>query len=126
MSLVFFFFNDTATTEIYTLSLHDALPIYSAAIVLWDANGTPTRATGRGLLQLTVPPGGYDLGLDVDSAGGLGRIRRDVTGQWFSPLRLEPSSLALAPLDRNTPLPDRETTLRGTPAHLSHPPPHPP
>src|SRR2546430_479232 len=27
--LVFFFFNDTATTEIYTLSLHDALPISS-------------------------------------------------------------------------------------------------
>src|SRR5258708_18102823 len=27
MSAVFFFFNDTATTEIYTLSLHDALPI---------------------------------------------------------------------------------------------------
>src|SRR5256885_5261425 len=26
-SIVFFFFNDTATTEIYTLSLHDALPI---------------------------------------------------------------------------------------------------
>src|SRR3989449_3379720 len=25
---MFFFFNDTATTEIYTLSLHDALPIY--------------------------------------------------------------------------------------------------
>src|SRR5215510_7604944 len=28
-SLFFFFFNDTATTEIYTLSLHDALPIYA-------------------------------------------------------------------------------------------------
>src|SRR6266705_4506107 len=27
-SLYFFFFNDTATTEIYTLSLHDALPIW--------------------------------------------------------------------------------------------------
>src|SRR3712207_7419155 len=27
---VFFFFNDTATTEIYTLSLHDALPIYGS------------------------------------------------------------------------------------------------
>src|SRR3712207_7658253 len=26
--LLFFFFNDTATTEIYTLSLHDALPIW--------------------------------------------------------------------------------------------------
>src|SRR3712207_7701483 len=29
MSLNCFFFNDTATTEIYTLSLHDALPIFS-------------------------------------------------------------------------------------------------
>src|SRR3712207_7952403 len=28
MSSSFFFFNDTATTEIYTLSLHDALPIF--------------------------------------------------------------------------------------------------
>src|SRR2546430_5986042 len=27
LSTIFFFFNDTATTEIYTLSLHDALPI---------------------------------------------------------------------------------------------------
>src|SRR6266487_6870369 len=27
LTAVFFFFNDTATTEIYTLSLHDALPI---------------------------------------------------------------------------------------------------
>src|ERR1039457_7059313 len=29
----FFFFNDTATTEIYTLSLHDALPIYCTSIL---------------------------------------------------------------------------------------------
>src|ERR1051326_7964100 len=29
---LFFFFNDTATTEIYTLSLHDALPIYQVDI----------------------------------------------------------------------------------------------
>src|SRR6266850_6176723 len=28
----FFFFNDTATTEIYTLSLHDALPIFEAVL----------------------------------------------------------------------------------------------
>src|SRR6266478_9093739 len=28
----YFFFNDTATTEIYTLSLHDALPIHSAVM----------------------------------------------------------------------------------------------
>src|SRR5258708_20270049 len=31
LSLCIFFFNDTATTEIYTLSLHDALPISSTA-----------------------------------------------------------------------------------------------
>src|SRR5437773_12187141 len=36
--LLFFFFNDTPTTEIYTLSLHDALPI-------WVTSGS--RATGR-------------------------------------------------------------------------------
>src|SRR3712207_7717282 len=30
----FFFFNDTATTEIYTLSLHDALPILDARVCL--------------------------------------------------------------------------------------------
>src|SRR2546426_5060506 len=37
----FFFFNDTATTEIYTLSLHDALPISQAC-------GRPSRpGTGR-------------------------------------------------------------------------------
>src|SRR5471032_3645935 len=31
LSRFFFFFNDTATTEIYTLSLHDALPISSCS-----------------------------------------------------------------------------------------------
>src|SRR5882762_6752263 len=30
----FFFFNDTATTEIYTLSLHDALPIFASLAVI--------------------------------------------------------------------------------------------
>jgi len=29
----FFFFNDTATTEIYTLSLHDALPICNIGVI---------------------------------------------------------------------------------------------
>src|SRR3712207_8553257 len=32
-SCAFFFFNDTATTEIYTLSLHDALPIFNFKVV---------------------------------------------------------------------------------------------
>src|SRR3712207_7500219 len=33
MFVFLFFFNDTATTEIYTLSLHDALPIYEVGLV---------------------------------------------------------------------------------------------
>src|SRR4051794_41740065 len=37
--LFFFFFNDTATTEIYTLSLHDALPIYETAGQGFDHRG---------------------------------------------------------------------------------------
>ena len=44
----FFFFNDTATTEIYTLSLHDALPIYNAgsgAVFLLTTMDIPTTNT---------------------------------------------------------------------------------
>src|SRR2546422_552677 len=46
----FFFFNDTATTEIYTLSLHDALPI--------SFTGTPTGSatTGTGNVVLATSP----------------------------------------------------------------------
>src|SRR5438874_12735842 len=43
---IFFFFNDTATTEIYTLSLHDALPISS------PATSTPSRKKRKS----TSPP----------------------------------------------------------------------
>src|SRR2546430_3853259 len=39
--LLFFFFNDTATTEIYTLSLHDALPIYATPSPIADTCGPP-------------------------------------------------------------------------------------
>src|SRR2546427_9243386 len=41
--LVFFFFNDTATTEIYTLSLHDALPIWSPGARLLAKTCPATR-----------------------------------------------------------------------------------
>src|SRR5258708_29754786 len=42
----FFFFNDTATTEIYTLSLHDALPIYPAIAVVHNNLGTVLKDRG--------------------------------------------------------------------------------
>src|SRR5260370_4077472 len=43
--ILFFFFNDTATTEIYTLSLHDALPI-SELIKIEPPEGNATRRIG--------------------------------------------------------------------------------
>src|SRR2546427_4987546 len=51
ISFFFFFFNDTATTEIYTLSLHDALPILRDAFsdVFLDLFA---RARRRRLLKL--------------------------------------------------------------------------
>src|ERR1022692_2324126 len=44
--IFFFFFNDTATTEIYTLSLHDALPISSTRRAGWREREI-ARAPGR-------------------------------------------------------------------------------
>src|SRR5256885_13230245 len=41
----FFFFNDTATTEIYTLPLHDALPISGALLAPEPAGGMPLSWT---------------------------------------------------------------------------------
>src|SRR3712207_9166651 len=41
--LLFFFFNDTATTEIYTLSLHDALPIFDTGGPVSGHAGRPRR-----------------------------------------------------------------------------------
>jgi len=90
----------------------------SAAAVLWDATGTPHRAAGAGLLRITTAPGRYDLGLDVDSAGALGRIRLAAAVPRFAPLRLGLSSLALAPFERGARVPDRESALRGMPADL--------
>src|SRR5256886_8152268 len=52
---LFFFFNDTATTEIYTLSLHDALPIYHQR---WVPRGVHPgeRRAGFGCFGLEVVP----------------------------------------------------------------------
>src|SRR2546425_13330485 len=48
MSLFFFFFNDTATTEIYTLSLHDALPIWApSGLSLFRRNRIITEKARR-------------------------------------------------------------------------------
>src|SRR5688572_17232685 len=55
----FFFFNDTATTEIYTLSLHDALPIYVVAAILVDL-----VEVGRDLVARRGLPGQATKGVE--------------------------------------------------------------
>src|SRR2546427_2215237 len=59
---IFFFFNDTATTEIYTLSLHDALPICWRNWLAWlgrsASSSTSTRVFTRRarLVSLSIQP----------------------------------------------------------------------
>src|SRR3712207_7349319 len=64
---MFFFFNDTATTEIYTLSLHDALPISSSPRIgcclsraPWrrrcSSSGASWRTRGAGTPRATSSP----------------------------------------------------------------------
>src|SRR2546427_1107611 len=51
-SFLFFFFNDTATTEIYTLSLHDALPIFMP-VGVWTVYGTDQAARTAFIADMT-------------------------------------------------------------------------
>src|SRR5438477_12464007 len=64
----FFFFNDSATTEIYTLSLHDALPISS-----YDADNRPLL-----VMRSNLWASGYDVdGTDQTSLGQFsGRVQQ--------------------------------------------------
>src|SRR2546426_5143395 len=92
---VFFFFNDTATTEIYTLSLHDALPIsrfprrVNAGYVqivtrthirlrVWERGAGETLACGTGACAAVVAgirEGLLDDSVRVDTRGGRLTIR---------------------------------------------------
>src|SRR3712207_8674707 len=73
----FFFFNDTATTEIYTLSLHDALPILARAIRIvalgQDGHVADAAAVEARRLQ------GYGRGRDLQRRGIHGRRDRKST-----------------------------------------------
>src|SRR3712207_8850145 len=58
MSCLFFFFNDTATTEIYTLSLHDALPISArtAMVMVCRTHGNCAMGSTRRAASATMAP----------------------------------------------------------------------
>src|SRR5256884_9936458 len=83
--LVFFFFNDTATTEIYTLSLHDALPILSLSRRADLLNGIEIRDWKRVWESVTLP--------DLFLLGGkyLDRFKTDL---WNSPVTIALRSIA--------------------------------
>src|SRR2546429_583740 len=58
VSFFFFFFNDTATTEIYTLSLHDALPI--------SVDGDVVGERAKIIIEKVVTEFGREVGLGVE------------------------------------------------------------
>src|SRR3712207_6858638 len=90
--MIVFFFNDTATTEIYTLSLHDALPICCRFIV------RHSRSSRR---RVRLVPG---LEFDTDH-----------------PPALESSSVSFAPQIAIPPLADRKSTrLNSSHANISY------
>src|SRR2546430_11044590 len=53
--MFFFFFNDTATTEIYTLSLHDALPISRSVLSIVIMSSPATYSGSRYLTRAMQP-----------------------------------------------------------------------
>src|SRR2546422_7322715 len=62
----FFFFNDTATTEIYTLSLHDALPIFIATL---GRTGRPV-SSDTSVVTIVTPAEGDRKSTRLNSSHG--------------------------------------------------------
>src|SRR6266446_5728213 len=76
---VLFFFNDTATTEIYTLSLHDALPIF--------AEPSATEHDFQELDPVRADDGDAITRLDTGRAQGTGTTRRGLVRVGIGPRR---------------------------------------
>src|SRR2546426_9333818 len=110
MTVVFFFFNDTATTEIYTLSLHDALPISG------DHERLALTCVPKGLPARDLDAGQRDL-LRALLATYLGRAARseEHTSELQSPCNLVCRLLLEKKKNRT-----HDTTLRATRAQYTH------
>src|SRR3712207_7311888 len=72
-----FFFNDTATTEIYTLSLHDALPICVASGRRHRRVGARRRRAARHLEGVPAVPGDRSVGGPAASCVRRGTLRSE-------------------------------------------------
>jgi hypothetical protein len=109
------FFRSAAAplTDVYLRAVGD-----TTVAVLRDSIGMPQRAGGRDVVHLAVPPGAYDLALDTDSAGVLGRLRRDFVVPQLEDGGIAMSSLVLAP---GAALLGRDAMLRLMPASLEYP-----
>src|SRR2546427_4733824 len=83
--MLFFFFNDTATTEIYTLSLHDALPIYHGREVKAPGNRVAlgSRCGGRSRRRARLA----HRGLRVERSAGARRLEKDRSEEHTSELQ---------------------------------------
>lgn len=107
----FFQSADPYATDAYVRAAGD-----TAAFALWSPDGGARgRVRGSGLLGLVVQPGPYRYGLDIDSAGVLGRLRGTLAVPGFATGALELSSLVLAPDSARS---DREATLAAMPPDL--------
>src|SRR2546422_5304015 len=74
LSVIDFFFNDTATTEIYTLSLHDALPIYAKSSDMVRAP-VKTLAVTSEMAGVSVSPLNLLMILSTTSERGGARVK---------------------------------------------------
>src|SRR5256885_17080254 len=87
---MFFFFNDTATTEIYTLSLHDALPIFQLAVVVVArraGHGAVARADhGRCPVELIGIDQAVEVGRPAQALAESGRAQHRTPLPLLSPL----------------------------------------
>src|SRR2546427_1435516 len=103
---LFFFFNDTATTEIYTLSLHDALPISPRGGARAELVDGRQRRVGGGLRGRRSGRGGYILAGAAGTAGarergGRGGLRGARFARGPRPARPAPrSTRACGPHER--------------------------
>src|SRR5712671_3947435 len=97
----FFFFNDTATTEIYTLSLHDALPIFHSSPVAFSIT---TLEEGR-LLEVNAA---FEARYGYSRQEVLGRTVHEL-GMWNDPADRR---LLVTQLQRGGPIRNVITRLR--------------